>query len=140
MGPPVVKSLRKAVPRGRSFFDCHMMVSNPDQWVDVFAECGAGNASLISSDSDLYCFHIEALNSDEEIDQVITHVKNKGMKVGIAIKPKTPSSALYKWIPKIDMALVMVILHLLILITDSRTRLRRTKSHHVLFCQSLRSP
>ena len=42
MGPPVVTSLRKAVPRERSFFDCHMMVSNPDQWVDVFAEAGAG--------------------------------------------------------------------------------------------------
>jgi len=42
MGPPVVTSLRKAVPRGKAFFDCHMMVSNPDQWVDVFAEAGAG--------------------------------------------------------------------------------------------------
>ena len=42
MGPPVVKCLRKAVPRGRSFFDCHMMVSDPDKWVDVFAELGAG--------------------------------------------------------------------------------------------------
>ena len=33
------------------------------------------------------------------------------MKVGIAIKPKTPSSALYPFIHKIDMALVMVVLH-----------------------------
>jgi len=42
IGPPVVTCLRKAVPRSRAFFDCHMMVSNPDQWVDVFAEAGAG--------------------------------------------------------------------------------------------------
>jgi len=99
IGPPVVTSLRKAVPRGRSFFDCHMMVSNPDQWVDAFAEAGA----------DLYCFHIEALHSDEEIEKLIQHIKEKGMKVGMAIKPKTPSTVLYPFIQKIDMALVMTV-------------------------------
>ena len=48
IGPPVVTSLRKAVPRERSFFDCHMMVSNPGQWVDVFAEAGAGPSPPLS--------------------------------------------------------------------------------------------
>src|SRR5436305_554922 len=57
---------------------------------------------------DLYCFHIEALSSDEEIEDLIKHIKEKNMKVGIAIKPKTPSSVLYPWISSIDMALVMV--------------------------------
>src|SRR5438874_2728845 len=57
---------------------------------------------------DLYCFHIEALSSDEEIENLIKHIKEKNMKVGIAIKPKTPSSVLYPWISSIDMALVMV--------------------------------
>lgn len=42
IGPPVVTCLRKSVPKSRAFFDCHMMVSNPDQWIDVFAEAGAG--------------------------------------------------------------------------------------------------
>jgi len=42
IGPPVVTCLRKCVPRSKAFFDCHMMVSNPGQWVDVFAEAGAG--------------------------------------------------------------------------------------------------
>jgi ribulose-phosphate 3-epimerase len=108
IGPPVVTSLRKAVPRERSFFDCHMMVSNPDQWVDVFAEAGAGTSSYIPN-PDLYCFHIEALSSADEIDHLISHIKSKKMKVGVAIKPKTPSSVLYPWISKIDMALVMVL-------------------------------
>jgi ribulose-phosphate 3-epimerase len=57
---------------------------------------------------DLYCFHIEALHSDEEIEKLIQHIKEKGMKVGMAIKPKTPSTLLYPFIEKIDMALVMV--------------------------------
>jgi ribulose-phosphate 3-epimerase len=85
-----------------------MMVSNPDQWVDVFAEAGAGIPLKIESNSDLYCFHIEALSSDTEIENLIRHIKSKNMKVGIAIKPKTPSSVLYPFISKIDMALVMV--------------------------------
>jgi len=111
IGPPVVTSLRKAVPRERSFFDCHMMVSNPDQWVDVFAEAGAGIPPFPHITNwlvDLYCFHIEALHSDEEIEKLIEHIKANGMKVGIAIKPKTPSTVLYPFIQKIDMALVMV--------------------------------
>ena len=57
---------------------------------------------------DLYCFHIEALHSDEEIEKLIQHIKEKGMKVGMAIKPNTPSTVLYPFIKKIDMALVMV--------------------------------
>jgi ribulose-phosphate 3-epimerase len=60
------------------------------------------------ADPDLYCFHIEALSSDDEIDELVSHIRSKNIKVGIAIKPKTPSSVLYKWISKIDMALVMV--------------------------------
>jgi ribulose-phosphate 3-epimerase len=84
------------------------MVSNPDQWVDIFAEAGAGSPLKIKVNTDLYCFDIEALSSDTEIENLITHIKSKGMKVGIAIKLKTPSSALYPFISKIDMALVMV--------------------------------
>ena len=89
-----------------------MMVSDPYQWVDVFADAGAGIQNLlVCADADLYCFHIEALNSPQAIAELISHIKSKKMKVGIAIKPKTPSSMLYPWIDKIDMALVMV-LHL----------------------------
>jgi ribulose-phosphate 3-epimerase len=46
IGPPVVTCLRKSVPKSKSFFDCHMMVSNPDQWIDVFADAGAGPMTL----------------------------------------------------------------------------------------------
>ena len=117
-----------------------MMVANPDQWVDVFADAGAGDSSQFLSDVDLYCFHIEALKSDQEIENLISHIKDKGMKVGIAIKPKTPSSVLYQWISKIDMALVMVIHLFTMLMIDSGTRFRWTEMHHILLCKSSRSP
>jgi ribulose-phosphate 3-epimerase len=48
------------------------------------------------------------VESSEEIGKVIEHIKAKGMKAGLAIKPKTASSVLYPFIDKIDMALVMV--------------------------------
>lgn len=49
-GAPVVKALRNHIPKGKAFFDCHMMVSNPLQWVDDMAAAGA----------DQYTFHLEA--------------------------------------------------------------------------------
>lgn len=100
-GPPVVKALRKHIPKGEAFFDCHMMVSNPLQWVDDMADAGA----------DQYTFHIEAADDfgPDEAQKVIAAIKAKGMKVGIAVKPNTPVDALYKYADQIDLALVMTV-------------------------------
>lgn len=49
LGAPIVKSLRKNLPD--AFLDCHLMVSNPKQWVPDFAKAGAS----------LYSFHLECL-------------------------------------------------------------------------------
>lgn len=51
-GAPIVKCLRKHSP---AFFDCHLMVSHPQQWVADFAAAGA----------DMYTFHIEAAAEGE---------------------------------------------------------------------------
>lgn len=100
-GPPVVKALRKHIPKGEAFFDCHMMVSNPLQWVDDMADAGA----------DQYTFHIEAADEfgPEEASKVIAAIKAKGMKVGIAVKPNTPVDVLDKYADQIDLALVMTV-------------------------------
>ena len=75
IGAPVVKWLRKQCPN--AFLDCHLMVSNPMQWIEDFAKAGANQ----------YTFHYEATTEhDKLIDEIIKH----NMKVGIAIKPKTP--------------------------------------------------
>ena len=51
LGAPIVKALRKNLPE--AFLDCHLMVSNPKQWVPDFAKAGAS----------MYTFHIECLVS-----------------------------------------------------------------------------
>lgn len=100
---------------------------------------------------DLYCFHYEAVASDEEIEKIIEHIKAKGMKVGLAIKPKTPSSVLYPFIDKLDMALVMVPISYLSKqpalcpspwticdVVDCGTRFRRPEGNYLLLLQSPR--
>jgi len=96
LGAPVVECIRRALPKGKSFFDCHMMVSNPEQWVDDFQKAGA----------DLYCFHYEATDNPTAL---IKKIHEAGMKAGCAIKPNTPASVLYPLIEELDMALVMTV-------------------------------
>ncbi|ODV88728.1 hypothetical protein CANCADRAFT_28544 [Tortispora caseinolytica NRRL Y-17796] len=96
MGAPVVQCLRKAIPKGETFFDCHIMVSNPKQWVDDFAKAGA----------DQYTFHVEATENPSEL---VDYIKSRGMRAACAIKPKTPASAVYEFAEKLDMILVMTV-------------------------------
>jgi ribulose-phosphate 3-epimerase len=65
-GPPVIKCLRKHVPG--VFFDCHMMVSRPEQWVGDVADAGG----------DQFTFHLEAT---EDPRALIDQIKAAGMKV-----------------------------------------------------------
>lgn len=107
-GAPVVKALRAHIPKGSAFFDCHMMVSNPLQWVPDMAAAGA----------DQYTFHLEAARtstfgeSSSAADPVIATIeaiREKGMLVGIAIKPGTSVDELLPYADKIDLALVMTV-------------------------------
>lgn len=83
-GAPVVKSLRKHLPKGSAYFDCHLMVSNPGQWVRDFASAGA----------DQLTFHLEAVGNDcNQAIELAKVIRDQGMDVGISIKPKTPMSA-----------------------------------------------
>jgi ribulose-phosphate 3-epimerase len=66
-GAPVIKHLRKHLPG--VFFDCHMMVSKPEQWVQDIADAGG----------DQYTFHIEATADPKAL---IAQIKAAGMKVG----------------------------------------------------------
>lgn len=99
-GPPVVESLRKALGE-EPFFDCHMMVSKPKQWVEPIRASG-GNQ---------YTFHIEAVSEDgpDAVSELCNAIKTSGMKVGVAIKPGTPVSAIAHVISLVDMVLVMTV-------------------------------
>jgi len=96
-GPPVIASLRKIIGDD-VFFDCHMMVSNPQQWVQSIKDSG-GNQ---------YTFHIEACG-DEGAASVCEQIRGAGMKVGVAIKPGTPISAIASIVALVDMVLVMTV-------------------------------
>ncbi|QPG76852.1 RIBULOSE-phosphate 3-epimerase [Brettanomyces nanus] len=101
MGPPIIASLRKSVPRdsnapGKFFFDCHMMVSRPEQWVEPIAKAGG----------DQYTFHYEA--TDDPL-KLIKLIRDNGMRAACAIKPGTPVEVLYPLAQYLDMALVMTV-------------------------------
>ena len=92
-GPPVIASLR---PITDMFFDVHLMMERPDLLIDAFAKAGA----------DLINFHVEC---DADIDATIAQIKAHGKKVGLTIKPKTPASAVFPYLDKLDMVLIMTV-------------------------------
>eukprot|EP01027_Heterolobosea_sp_BB2_P002109 GEZU01003179.1.p1 GENE.GEZU01003179.1~~GEZU01003179.1.p1 ORF type:complete len:203 (+),score=67.27 GEZU01003179.1:215-823(+) len=97
IGAPVIKSLRKHT---KAFLDCHLMVSNPGQWVEDFAKAGANSIT----------FHYEAVDKPTEL---IEKIVANGMKAAISIKPKTPVDVLFPILDKelnnLSMILIMTV-------------------------------
>lgn len=77
--------------------DVHLMITDPDKYLLDFINSGA----------DIITFHYEALNSDEEIFALINRIKSYKVKVGISIKPNTNVDAIVKFLPFVDLVLVM---------------------------------
>lgn len=94
LGPPIIKSLRTALPH--AFLDCHLMVTNPEFWVESFSKSGCS----------LFTFHIEATQDPMSL---IANVKSTGMKVGIAVKPMTDIETVLPYLSLIDQLLVMTV-------------------------------
>ena len=92
-GAPVVEKLRylTSLP-----FDVHLMVSHPENHIAAFARAGA----------DYLTFHIE---SQCDPSTVIKKIKEKGMKVGISLKPATPLDALTPFLSQVDLVLIMTV-------------------------------
>jgi ribulose-phosphate 3-epimerase len=91
MGPPVVRSIRKVakVP-----LDVHLMIEEPDRFLDAFVEAGASMISV----------HVEAL---PHLHRTIQAIKALGAQAGVAINPSTPVGALEEIAPDLDHVLVM---------------------------------
>ena len=92
-GMPLIKSIRKATDR---VFDVHLMIVEPERYVKQIKECGA----------DSITFHLEATG---DADALIDQIHTLGCRVGMSIKPGTPIEAVRKYLPKIDMLLVMTV-------------------------------
>jgi len=93
-GHGVVKCLRPKLPD--TFFDMHMMVSKPDQWVEPMADAGATQ----------YTFHIEA---SDDIPKTIQKIRQAGMKVGVGLKPGTSVDTVLPFVADVDMVLIMTV-------------------------------
>ena len=91
IGPPVVKSLRKAT---RLPLDCHLMIENPDQYIGDFAEAGADWISV----------HQEACR---HLNRTLNLIKSHGCRAGVVINPATPVDTLSEVLDIVDYVLVM---------------------------------
>jgi len=91
IGPPVVKSLRKAVEVP---LDCHLMIENPDEYIPAFADAGANWISV----------HQEATR---HLNRSLDLIRTCGAKVGVVINPATPVQTLGEVLDMVDYVLVM---------------------------------
>ncbi|MGT2934155.1 ribulose-phosphate 3-epimerase [Streptococcus catagoni] len=92
-GADVVASMRK---HSKLVFDCHLMVVNPERYVEAFAQAGA----------DIMTIHTE---STPHIHGAIQKIKAAGMKAGVVINPGTPVSALEPLLSLVDQVLIMTV-------------------------------
>ena len=90
-GPAVVKSLR---PMTKVPFDTHLMILHPQNYIKQFAEAG----------SQYITFHVEA---DCDVMETINLIKSYGVKAGLSIKPNTTVEEIKKYLPYLDLVLVM---------------------------------
>jgi len=94
LGPPIVSSLRKAIPD--VIFDCHLMIENPDLYIPAFAEAGATWISV----------HQEACR---HLNRTLHMIADHGCKPGVVINPATPVGMLDEVLDIVHHVLVMSI-------------------------------
>ena len=92
-GLPVLKSLRKKTDM---FIDAHLMIVEPQRYVENFVKLGA----------DLVNFHLEAADNPR---QIIDLIKSCGAQAAIAIKPATPVEDVFSYLDEVSMVLVMTV-------------------------------
>lgn len=93
MGPPIVASLREKTSLP---FDVHLMISEPDKFIDDFVKAGA----------DIICVHQEACT---HLNRTIYNIKDHGIKAAVALNPATSLSTLDYILDDIDMVLLMTV-------------------------------
>jgi len=95
MGPAVVESLRKALPK--AYLDVHLMVSDPGAYFKPFADAGA----------DLLSFHIEVCESEQHARDLCKIIEDLGVQTGIVINPPTDVERVLPVVDAFDLVLVM---------------------------------
>jgi len=90
-GPKMVADIRKLT---KLPLDVHLMISEPEKYVDEFVKAGADWVSV----------HFEASN---HLNRLVSQVRDAGAKAGVAINPATPVNVLEEILPYIDFVLLM---------------------------------
>lgn len=90
-GACVYKSIRD---KSNLFFDVHLMIVNPERYIEDFYRGGADNITI----------HVEAT---DKVDECIDLIHSFGIKAGISLNPGTPIEAIEPYLDKVDMVLVM---------------------------------
>ncbi len=90
-GMPVIKAIRGKTDK---VFDVHLMINNPQRYIDDFVSAGA----------DIITLHYEA---ERHLDRAIQYIKSKGVKAAVALNPATPTIVLKDIIASLDMVLIM---------------------------------
>ncbi|HEY5962061.1 MAG TPA: ribulose-phosphate 3-epimerase [Polyangiaceae bacterium] len=93
MGPSVVSSIRS---RTSAVLDCHLMVNDPDRYVEDFVAAGA----------DWITIHVEA---GVHLQRTLAHIRQLGKRAGVALCPHTPEEVLRYLMNDIDLVLVMCV-------------------------------
>lgn len=93
IGAPVIAALDKVCDTP---FDVHLMISDPLFYIDDFIKAGA----------DIITFHVEC---ESDIEKTIDKIVDAGCKAALAVKPNTPIEAVYPYLDKLSMVLVMTV-------------------------------
>ncbi len=91
LGVPVLAGLSRAVD---AFYDVHLMIQQPLRYAEAFAKAGA----------DLITFHYEA---QSPVEETIDAIRALGCRAALSVKPATPAEAVFPYLNKLDMVLVM---------------------------------
>jgi ribulose-phosphate 3-epimerase len=91
IGPPVVRAIKRAATAP---LDVHLMIEEPDRYIEAFAEAGAGMISV----------HVEAV---PHLHRTVHLIKKLGVKAGVVLNPATPAVSLEEIAPDVDFVLVM---------------------------------
>jgi len=91
VGPLVLKAVRSATSLP---IDVHLMIEHADRLLDAFVDAGASWVSL----------HVEAL---PHLQRAVAHLRERGVRPGVALNPSTPLHALDEILPEVDFVLLM---------------------------------
>jgi len=92
VGPPVVASLRR---HSGLFFDCHLMMTNPGDYLEAFRQAGADGCTV----------HVEV----GETSALLSEARALGLRAGLAVNPETPYEAIDPYLAEVDLVLVMTV-------------------------------